>query len=74
MNPGKIITGLTAAEADGLARVICGLDYLRTACSASVPVGCVVTGSQVFACVGRCIEAAEADSTVIGYRVVGGRR
>lgn len=32
--PRKIITGLTAAQADGLACVVRGLDYLRTRGSA----------------------------------------
>jgi len=74
MNPETIITGLTTAQADGLACVICDRDYLRTRGSRSVPVGRSVTGSQVFACVGRCAEAAGADPTTIGRRVGGGRR
>lgn len=73
MNPEKIISGLTTGQADGLACVICGLDYLRTVGSASVPVGRSVTGSQVFACVGRCAEAAGADPTTMGRRVGGGQ-
>jgi len=72
VNPEEIITGLTAAQADGLACVICGLDYLRTRGSRSVPVGRSVTGSQVFACVGRCAEAAGVDPTMTGRRAGGG--
>ncbi|GDY33882.1 hypothetical protein GTS_55150 [Gandjariella thermophila] len=70
MNPEELITGLSAAQTDGLVCVICGLDYLRSPGSASVPVGRSVTGSQVFACVGRCVEAAPT----ISRRVGGGRR
>jgi hypothetical protein len=74
MRPEEIIAGLTADQADGLACVICGRDYLRAPGSASVPVGRSVTGSQVFACVGRCAEAVGADPTMTGRRVRGGRR
>jgi hypothetical protein len=74
MNPEKIISGLTADQADGLACVVCGLDYLDTPRSASVPVGRSVTGSQVFACVGRCAEAAGAEPTTMVRRVGGGQR
>lgn len=45
-----MITGLTAAQADGLACVVCGADYLRVRVP-HVPVGRSLTGSQVFACV-----------------------
>ena len=47
------ITGLTAEQADGLACVVCGADYLRVRVP-HVPVGRSVTGSQVFACLGCC--------------------
>ena len=50
MNHDTINPGLTALQADGLACVACGADYLRV----HVPVGRSVTGSQVFACVGCC--------------------
>ena len=58
MNGEKIITGLTALQADGLACVTCGADYLRVRVP-HVPVGRVVTGSQVFACVGCCPDDAQ---------------
>jgi hypothetical protein len=51
MNPNEIITGLSASQADGLACVVCGADYLRVHVP-HVPVGRPGTGSQVFACVG----------------------
>lgn len=49
MNADQIITGLTVLQADGLACVACGADYLRSRVP-HVPVGRSVTGSQVFAC------------------------
>jgi hypothetical protein len=51
MNGGTIITGLNTTQADGLACVVCGAEYLRVRVP-HVPVGRSVTGSQVFACVG----------------------
>jgi hypothetical protein len=51
MSGDTITTGLTAPQADGLACVVCGADYLRIQVP-HVPVGRSVTGSQVFACVG----------------------
>ncbi|GDY34067.1 hypothetical protein GTS_57000 [Gandjariella thermophila] len=60
MNPHKVITGLTALQADGLACPVCGANYLRVRVP-SVPVGRSVTGSQVHACVGRCAEVATAE-------------
>ncbi len=47
------------AMADGLACVVCGLDYLSPAAKGvpHVPVGrCAETGSQVFACTSCCGE------------------
>lgn len=41
------------AVADGRACVVCGADFVRTGAS-HVPAGHSETGSQVFACVGRC--------------------
>lgn len=73
MNPEKVFTGLTDAQADGLACVVCGRDYFRAPGSVSLLVGRSLTGSQVFACEGRCGEAAGADPTS-GRRVGGGRR
>lgn len=49
---------LTEAQADGLACVACGADYM-TADTASVPVG-TVRGSQVFACE-SCTESPDDD-------------
>lgn len=57
MNHDMMITGLTAAQADGLACVVCGADYLRIRVP-HVPVGRSVTGSQVFACVGCHLDDA----------------
>lgn len=51
MSAEKVIIGLTPAQADGLACVVCGADFLRVRVR-SRPVGRSVTGSQVFACVG----------------------
>ncbi|GAA5161915.1 hypothetical protein [Amycolatopsis dongchuanensis] len=53
MSGEAIIIGLTAPQADGLACVRCGADYLRVRVP-HVPVGRSVTGSQVFACLGCC--------------------
>ncbi len=53
MTRDTIVTGLTALQADGLACVTCGSDFLMVA-APHVPVGRSVTGSQVFACVGCC--------------------
>jgi hypothetical protein len=50
MNADDIMIGLTALQADGLACVVCGADFLRVRVP-HVPVGRSVTGSQVFACV-----------------------
>ncbi|GAA0538664.1 hypothetical protein GCM10011581_05730 [Saccharopolyspora subtropica] len=74
MNREEIITGLTDAQADGLACVICGLDYLLTRGSVSVPVGRSMTGSQVFVRIDRCAELAGVDPTTMGRRAGGGRR
>jgi hypothetical protein len=46
----QIISGLNRLQADGLACVVCGVDYLRVRVP-HVPLGWSVTGSQVFACV-----------------------
>ncbi len=54
MSGDTIITGLTPIQADGLACVTCGADYLRVRVP-HVPVGRSVTGSQVFARVGCCL-------------------
>jgi hypothetical protein len=51
VNAEEIVTELTPSQADGLACVVCGADYLRVRV-AHVPVGRSVTGSQVFVCVG----------------------
>lgn len=44
-------------QADGLACVVCGADY-QVVRVGHVPVGTSRTGSQVFACVGECADAA----------------
>jgi len=57
MNPEEIITDLTPLQADGLACVVCQVEYLRVRVP-SVPVGRSHTGSQVFACVACDPDAA----------------
>ncbi|MFF0144452.1 hypothetical protein ATK36_3371 [Amycolatopsis sulphurea] len=57
MSRDTLITGLTPVQADGLACATCGADYMRVPVP-HVPVGRSVTGSQVFACVGRLAGAA----------------
>ncbi|MGH3924751.1 MAG: helix-turn-helix domain-containing protein, partial [Pseudonocardiaceae bacterium] len=49
--------GLSAAQADGLACVVCSADFLAGGAS-HVPVGRSASGSQVFACLGPCEKAA----------------
>lgn len=53
----SLVTNLTAAQADGLACVVCGVNYL-TASVNSVPVGRSHTGAQVFACAG-CVPSTD---------------
>lgn len=62
-----VLAGLTEAQADGLACVICGTDYLRVRL-AHVPVGRSLSGSRVLACVGRCSAAARRESAPGGGR------
>ena len=50
-------TSLTALQADGLACVVWGADYLRVHIP-HVPVGWSITGSQVFACISYCLNDA----------------
>jgi hypothetical protein len=51
--PDRIFTNLTERQAEGLACVVCGADYL-TDTVPHVPVGRSHTGSQVFACQAGC--------------------
>ncbi|TVT48389.1 hypothetical protein FNH05_18000 [Amycolatopsis rhizosphaerae] len=51
MSCDTLIAELSAPQADGLACVVCGTDYLRARVP-HLPVGRAMTGSQVFACVG----------------------
>jgi hypothetical protein len=60
-SPDRVFHDLTTAQADGLACVWCGTDYL-TARVATRPVGRSETGSQVFACVAQCADAFNADA------------
>lgn len=53
MDLNQLWTELNERQADGLACVICGADYLQVD-AVHQPVGRSVTGSQVFACTG-CI-------------------
>ena len=48
---------LTPMQADGLACVVCRINYLVEG-RACQPVGRSHTGSQVFACAGECVQAA----------------
>ncbi len=74
---------LSPAQADGLACVVCGADYL-TVRAAHRPVGHSQSGSQVFACRGRCAEQAAQDEDLArgatevsllaeGHLLLGGR-
>lgn len=49
--------GLSELQADGMACVVCGLDYRRDG-TPHVPVGRSPSGSQVFACTGHAHAAA----------------
>ena len=51
-----VFTGLTPAQADGLACVACGEDYTEFPGN-TVPVGVTEAGDQVFACADRCAPA-----------------
>jgi hypothetical protein len=53
----ETFTGLTPRQADGLACVACGADYLRVRV-AHRPVGRSVTGSSVFVCSPACPDPA----------------
>jgi hypothetical protein len=55
-NPDRVFTGLNPAQADGLACVHCGADYLTVPVERR-PVGRSETDSQVFACAGVCVDA-----------------
>jgi excisionase family DNA binding protein len=59
-----------AKQADGLACVVCGVDF-RTTPEPQVPVGVSDTGSQVFACKRHRDKAAEADRRL--FAIVTGR-
>src|SRR3981081_3866371 len=59
--------GLSPAQADGQACVVCGRTF-RVRGSVAVPVGRSSTGSQVFACVSDC--ADEAAELAEGHVVV----
>jgi len=58
MRRRMIITGLTDLQADGLACITCGADYLMVP-TPQVPVGRSAPSSQVFACVGCCPEGIQ---------------
>lgn len=58
MNYDTITAGLAASQADGLACVACGADYLRLRLP-HVLVGRSATGSQVFASAGCCRDDAQ---------------
>lgn len=56
----RVWTELDSAAADGLACVVCGRDFRLRRSPARRPVGRSHTGSQVFACVGKCTDRAAA--------------
>jgi hypothetical protein len=60
----RMWSGLSPAQADGLACVICGRGF-RGSGWAWLPVGHSPTGSQVFACAGDCTRAATAPGPVL---------
>jgi len=64
MNPNSRITGLNRLQADGLACVVCAVNYLQ-AHTLHVPAGWSDTGSQVFACE-SCQTAASGASPSLG--------
>jgi hypothetical protein len=66
MNRDTIFTVLSPSQADGLACVVCGADFLRVLV-AHVPMGRSLTGSQVFACA-ECVEQTAAPHEVGGER------
>ncbi len=68
------VTGLTDVQADGLACVACGADYLRVRV-AHRPAGRSVTGSQVFVCSPACPtpDGAAAGDTAVRSVSGGGR-
>jgi len=66
-------SGLSPAQAEGHACVVCGRDYLRERAHPTrwVPVGRAEgTTSQVFACVGRCADHAAARCYPGGVMVI----
>ena len=78
MNPEPVtetievaFTGLTAQQADGLACVACGTDYLRVRI-AHRPVGRSLTGSQVFVCSPTCPDPAGDGTADTGATTAGG--
>lgn len=58
MTAERIWTGLDAVTADGLACVFCGRSFRFRRSPVRLPVGRSQTGSQVFACVGDCVDRA----------------
>lgn len=66
MNPETIFKALDPMQADGLACVVCGADFLRVPVP-HVPVGRSVTRSQVFACTG-CLPTPDTATTQAGDR------
>jgi hypothetical protein len=52
------LTGLTQAQADGVACVSCGADFTQLHCPPHVPVGRSPAGNHVFACT-WCVSAQE---------------
>jgi hypothetical protein len=60
MSCDTVTTGLTALQADGLACITCGTNYLTVA-GRHVPVGWSVTGSQVFACLGWPVDDGQRE-------------
>lgn len=61
----RVWMGLDRVTATGLACVVCARDFRVRGAPARVPVGRSYTGSQVFACVGQCVEEAVATPEVL---------
>ena len=57
----RVLIGLTALAADGLACPVCGRPADDPSSPATEPVGRSETGSQVFACTGPCVAAIAKD-------------
>jgi excisionase family DNA binding protein len=60
-----VAPALTDAEANGLACVVCGVDFLRSG-NSHIPVGVSETGSQIFACVSHKVQVLSDQNGEVG--------